>query len=217
MKKIALIIVFVATATINAIAQKPVVFLMDGGRLAELKVKAHSNDKETAPLIASLVKKANSYLSMKPVSVMDKGFTPASGSKHDYMSQAPYFWYDSSKPNGLPYMRKDGQRNPEINKIPDHSLLDDLEQATQTLSLAYYLTGNEKYAAKAASLIKYWFFDEATKMNPNLEYAQAIPGINNGRGIGIIESRFLTGIADVGGLLAGSTSWKSTDERALQQ
>src|SRR4051794_8879935 len=141
MKKIALYMVFAATIITNAMAQKPVVFLMDADRLAELKTKARTNDKETATLIASLVKKANSYLSMKPVSVMDKGFTPASGSKHDYMSQAPYFWYDSSKPNGLPYMRKDGQRNPEINKITDHQLLDELEQASQTLSVAYYLTG----------------------------------------------------------------------------
>jgi hypothetical protein len=217
MKKIALFIVFAATTIINAMAQKPVVFLMDADRLAELKTKARTNDKETATLIASLVKKANSYLSMKPVSVMDKGFTPASGSKHDYMSQAPYFWYDSSKPNGLPYMRKDGQRNPEINKITDHQLLDELEQATQTLSVAYYLTGDEKYATKASSLIKYWFFNEATKMNPNLDFAQAIPGVNNGRGIGIIESRFLTGIADAAGLLAGSTSWKQSDTKALQQ
>jgi hypothetical protein len=217
MKKLALFIVFAGAVTMNAIAQKPVVFLMDADRLAELKTKAHANDKEIDPLISSLVKKANSYLSMKPVSVMDKGFTPASGSKHDYMSQAPYFWYDSSKPNGLPYMRKDGQRNPEINKITDHQLLDDLEQATQTLSLAYYLTGDEKYAAKASSLLKHWFFDEATKMNPNLDYAQAIPGVNNGRGIGIIESRFLTGIADAAGLLAGSTSWKQADTKALQQ
>jgi len=167
--------------------------------------------------LADLKKKADALLSMKPISVMDKGFTPASGSKHDYMSQAPYFWYDSSKPKGLPYMRKDGQRNPEINKITDHQLLDDLENATQTLSLAYYLIGEEKYAAKASSLLKYWFFDEATKMNPNLDYAQAIPGVNNGRGIGIIESRFLTGIADATGLLAGSIAWKQSDTKALQQ
>src|SRR4051812_43427281 len=196
MKKIALIIVFVATATINAIAQKPVVFLMDGGRLAELKVKAHSNDKETAPLIASLVKKANSYLSMKPVSVMDKGFTPVSGNKHDYMSQAPYFWYDSSKPNGLPYLRRDGVRNPEINKITDKKALVDLETSSKTLALAYYLTGEKSYAGKATELLRCWFFNEETKMNPNLEYAQGIPGVNHGRGIGIIESRSFTGIAD---------------------
>ena len=154
---------------------------------------------------------------MKPLSVMDKAFTPVSGSKHDYMSQAPYFWYDSSKPKGLPYLRRDGERNPEINKITDKKYLGDLESATKTLALTYYLTGEEKYAAKAVELIRYWFFNEDTKMNPNLDYAQGIPGINNGRGIGIIESRAFTGIADAAGLLEGSTSWKQNDAKLLKQ
>jgi hypothetical protein len=154
---------------------------------------------------------------MKPVSVMDKVITPASGDKHDYMSQAPYFWYDSTKPNGLPYLRRDGVRNPEIYKITDRTLLGQLENAARVLSLAWYFTGNEKYADKAAVLLRYWFLDEKTKMNPHLEYAQAIPGINNGRGIGIIESRSLIGIADAAGLLAGSASWKDQDLRSLQQ
>jgi len=148
---------------------------------------------------------------------MDKGFTPVSGSKHDYMSQAPYFWYDSTKPNGLPYMRKDGERNPEINKITDKKYLVNFEDATKTLALAFYLTGEEKYATKAAELIRYWFFNEDTKMNPNLDYAQGVPGINNGRGIGIIESRAFTGVADAAGLLEGSNAWKEDDAKLLQQ
>ena len=57
---------------------------------------------------------------MKPPSVMDKGVTPPSGDKHDYMSQAPYWWPDPTKPDGSPYIRKDGERNPEIDKITDH-------------------------------------------------------------------------------------------------
>lgn len=217
MKKIPLLIACLSIAFISTNAQVPAIYLTDANNVVELKNKVRENDKTVVPLLDRLKKKADALLNMKPVSVMDKEFTPASGSKHDYMSQAPYFWYDSSKPKGLPYMRKDGQRNPEINKITDHSLLDDLEKATQTLSLAYYLTRDEKYAFKASSLLKYWFFDEATKMNPNLDYAQAIPGVNNGRGIGIIESRFLTGIADAAGLLAGSASWKAADTKALQQ
>jgi hypothetical protein len=114
-------------------------------------------------------------------------------------------------------MRKDGQRNPEIYKIPDHKFLSDLDHAAQILSLAYYLTGEEKYADKAANLLRHWFFNEATKMNPNLEYAQAIPGKNNGRGIGIIETRSLTGIADAAGLLSNSKAWTNTNTKALQQ
>jgi hypothetical protein len=132
------------------------------------------------------------------------------------MSQAPYFWFDSTKPNGLPYIRRDGQHNPEIKKITDRTYIGDLENATTTLALAWYLTGEEKYAAKASALIRHWFFDEATKMNPNLEYAQGIPGVTNGRGIGIIESRTLTGIADAAQLLSGCSSWTTKDTHQLQ-
>ena len=198
-------------------AQSPKTFLIDANRLQEVKKKLQQKDKTTLQLIASLKKQADALLNIKPLSVMDKASTPVSGSKHDYMSQAPYFWYDSTKPNGLPYMRRDGVRNPEINKITDHKFLGDLENASRILSLAYIFTGEEKYADKTASLLRYWFFDEATKMNPNLEYAQAVPGVNNGRGIGIIETRSLTGIADAVGLLQGSKSWTETDSKQLQQ
>ena len=154
---------------------------------------------------------------MRPVSVMDKAIAPISGDKHDYLSQAPYFWYDSSKPNGLPYIRRDGQRNPEINKITDRTYLGELENASKALSLAWFLTAEKKYAEKAAALIRHWFLDIETKMNPHLEYGQFIPGINNGRYIGIIETRALTGIADAVGLLENSPSWTPADTKAMQQ
>ena len=217
MKTVLLTIGFFATLCINVQAQSPKVYIMDASRLAEVKKKAQKNDKASMQLIQGVQKEAEKFLTMKPLSVMDKGFTPVSGNKHDYMSQAPYFWYDSSKPNGLPYLRRDGVRNPEINKITDKKLLGDLENATKTLALTWYLTGEEKYADKASLLIRHWFFNEATKMNPNLEYAQGIPGINHGRGIGIIESRAFTGIADAAGLLEGSKSWTANDSKSLQQ
>lgn len=208
---------FLAVLSANAIAQTPKVFIMDANHLMQLKKNVQQKDIATLHLIEELKKEADRFLKMKPVSVMDKGFTSVSGSKHDYMSQAPYFWYDSSKPKGLPYMRRDGERNPEINKITDKKYLGNLEDATKTLALAYYFTGEEKYATKAAELIRYWFFNEDTKMNPNLDYAQGIPGINNGRGIGIIESRAFTGIADAAGLLEGSNAWKEQDIKLLKQ
>ena len=201
---------------LHVAAQVPPVFIMDADHLVEVKKKVQEKDKATLQLMDSLRKKANSLLKMKLLSVMDKAFTPVSGNKHDYMSQAPYFWYDSSKPNGLPYIRRDGEHNPEIKKITDRTYIGDLESATKTLSLAWYLTGEEKYAEKAAALLRYWFFNEATKMNPNLEYAQAIPGINNGRGIGIIETRNLLGIADAAGLLANSKSWTESHTKQLK-
>jgi len=202
--------------SIATIAQSPKVFVIDAKRIVEIKKKIQQTDKQTLQLIGELKKKADELLKMKPVSVMDKEFTPVSGNKHDYMSQAPYFWYDSTKPNGLPYIRRDGVRNPEINKITDRTYIGRLENASRVLSLAYYFTGDNKYADKAASLLRHWFLNEATKMNPHLEYAQAIPGINTGRGIGIIETRTLMGIADAVGLLEGSSSWTKADTKAMQ-
>lgn len=197
-------------------AQKPKTFLMDADRIASIKKKYQQKDPATVALVNDLTKDADKLLDMKLVSVMDKLISPPSGNKHDYMSQAPYFWYDSSKPNGLPYIRRDGQRNPEIYKITDRTNMGNLDNASRTLALAYYITSDEKYAAKASSLLRHWFIDEESKMNPHLEYGQGIPGINTGRGIGIIETVSLTGIVDAIGLLAGSKSWTANDEKGLQ-
>lgn len=206
-------IIFKHTAT----AQAPGVLVMDAGKLVILKNKIQQKDASTLQQVSALQKEAEELLNKKPASVIDKAFTPASGDKHDYMSQAPYFWYDSSKPNGLPYMRKDGVRNPEINKITDHKYLSELDNTCRTLALAWYCTGEEKYAVKATALLRHWFLNEATKMNPNLNYAQAIPGINNGRGIGIIETIALTGIADAVALLKGSKALTDADSKGIQQ
>ena len=133
------------------------------------------------------------------------------------MSQAPYFWADPAKPDGLPYIRRDGERNPEINKISDHRTMDLMVAATRTLALAYYFKGNEAYAVKAVQLLRAWFLDPATRMNPNLQYAQAIPGINTGRGIGLIETRGLADAVDSIGLLAGSKALSSADQKGLEE
>jgi hypothetical protein len=196
--------------------QAPRVFLWNAQKLAETKQRIQSGDKTFAVALAKLEADARKALQQEPVSVTTKGPTPPSGDKHDYMSQAPYFWPDPAKPNGLPYIRRDGERNPELDKITDHHTLDLMEAAVRTLSLAYYFRGNEEYAAKATQLLRAWFLDPATRMNPNLEYAQFIPGVNTGRGIGLIETRGLADVVDGIGLLAGSRSWTAADERGLE-
>jgi hypothetical protein len=205
--------------TTSARAQQPKaprVFLLNGPKLAETKQRIQSGDKTFDAALAKLEADARKALQQESVSVTTKASTPPSGDKHDYMSQAPYFWPDPSKPNGLPYIRRDGERNPELDKITDHHTMDLMEAAVRTLSLAYYFKGNEDYAVKAAVILRAWFLDPATRMNPNLEYAQFIPGVNTGRGIGLIETRGLADVVDGIGLLAGSKAWTAADQRGLE-
>ncbi|HVU54811.1 MAG TPA: alginate lyase family protein, partial [Puia sp.] len=115
-------------------ASTPRVTLMNAKQLALLKKKFQGKDPEAMQQAEDLKRKADKYLDMTPVSVMFKQRTPPSGNKHDYMSQAPYFWYDSSKPNGLPYKNLDGQRNPEIYLVTDRTYIGALENATRALA-----------------------------------------------------------------------------------
>lgn len=150
-------------------------------------------------------------------SVMDKEQIPPSGDKHDYMSQAPYWWADPSKPNGLPYIRRDGERNPELKKITDDDEKDALIEEAELTALAYFFSGQEKYAEHSARLIRAWFIDEKTRQNPNLNFAQGIPGINTGRGIGLIETREFYRIIDAAIVLQSSKSWTSADHQSLKK
>jgi len=148
---------------------------------------------------------------------MDKAVIPPSGDKHDYMSQAPYWWADPSKPRGLPYVRKDGQRNPEVDKITDHAEFERLAKTSFSLALAFYFTGRQDYGQHAAQLLRVWFLDDSTKMNPNLDFGQGIPGIAKGRAAGIIETRFLPEIIDAVTLLQGSSRWTTSDDQRLKK
>jgi hypothetical protein len=192
------------------------VFLLDAKQLQITRKRIWAGDSSVSAAWAKLEAEAQKVLTSGPFSVVSKDPTPPSGTKHDYMSQAPYFWPDPNKPSGLPYVRRDGERNPEINKITDHRSLDQMVGAVETLALAYYFRGHEAYATKAVQLLCVFFLDPDTRMNPHLQFAQAIPGVNTGRGIGLIETRGLTRVVDAVGLLSNSKALTASDRRGLK-
>jgi len=194
----------------------PRVFLLDADQLQRIQKRIRDGDRTLEPALKKLEQDARKALSAGPFSIIGKERTPPSGDKHDYLSQAPYFWPNPKTANGLPYIRRDGERNPEINKITDHRSLDQLESSVETLALAYYFKSGEAYAAKAMQLLRTFFLDPTTRMNPNLQYAQFIPGVNTGRGIGLIETRGLTRVVDAIGLLEESKSLTEADQHGLQ-
>ena len=204
------------SAWLAAADTPPRVFLLDAGLLQSTRAAIAQHDPAVMPAWDALKADADKALTVERFSVVDKATIPPSGDKHDYMTQAPYWWPDPKKSDGLPYMRRDGERNPELDKLPDHTAMDRMSSAVTTLALAGYLGTDERYGAKAAQLLRAWFVDPATRMNPSLTYAQFIPGINTGRGIGLIETRGLTRVVDAISLVDSIGALPAADKAALR-
>lgn len=150
-----------------------------------------------------------------PPTVTAKTKLGVSGNPHDYYTQAPYLWPDPNKSDGLPYIPRDGVVNPESRQGADVDRVQLLGRTVETLALAYAFTGNEDFAAHAARCLRVWFLDEATRMTPHMEQAQAVPGRNHGRGIGIIEAGGMITAIDAASLLESSSQWSAADRQAL--
>jgi hypothetical protein len=163
-----------------------------------------------------LLGQAESYLTKEAKSVVEKKQIPPSGDKHDFLSLAPYRWPDPTKPNHIPYVYRDGEINPEVFAIPDGANMDEMIQRVKTLSIAYYLTDNISYASKASELLRVWFLNNNTRMNPNLQYTEVIPGRNNGSHSGIIAGINFPDIIDSITLIRESTSWTEQDQKGIE-
>ncbi|MFL5605690.1 MAG: alginate lyase family protein [Gemmatimonadaceae bacterium] len=196
-------------------APLPRVFMWRAEYLASARASLWRRDTSYANAYTTLLTDATQALALAPLSVTQKKRIASSGDPHDYMSFAPYWWPDSSKPNGLPYIRRDGSVNPESRDDSDSPRFARLADAVQTLALSYYFSGDETYARRAALLLRTWFLDSATRMNPNLRFGQAVPGLSEGRGFGLIDTRELSGVIDAVGLLQSSPSWTSADQRGM--
>ena len=158
--------------------------------LQQVKSKMESSDTEIQQALDAIVARAKLALSRGPYSVTDKTDFPEDRDIHDYYSQGPYWWPDPEQPDGLPYIRKDGEVNPEkYSDALDSNRRHDMTEDVVALTLAGFFTRDDRYLDHAANQIRTWFTEPGTAMNPNMSYAQSIPGRSTGRATGIIDSR----------------------------
>jgi len=195
---------------------RPLVLLLDAAALADARTTVLGGGALDG--LPELRREADAAASAVPATVTDKTAPAPSGDPHDYVSLSIYWWPDPLKPDGVPYLNRDGQINPESSDRTryDASKLNRMVSSVETLALAGYVTGERVYADAAAKWLRTWFLDEKTRMTPSMRYAQIIPGRAEPRGTGIIDSRQLLRAVDAALLLQGTPSWSAADDTALR-
>lgn len=188
----------------------------DLGWMTEVKNDLTNGGKEFMPAYNQLLLNADEALEGGVYSVTFKKMIPPGGTKNDYMSMGPYWWPDPEKPDGLPYIRRDGEVNPERDSL-DSPQLRNMIDAVRSLSTGWFFSEQSKYAEKAAELLRVWFLNPETLMNPHLNYGQAIPGITDGRFIGIIDGRSFAVLVDAIALLETSGALTKEERTGIRK
>ena len=134
---------------------------------------------------------------------------------HEYYTEAPYYWPNPDNPGG-PALRKDGQSNP-ARIIANQTALNAMSDAVFTLGVASFLLDNSVYGKRAALVIHTWFINPKTRMNPALDYAQSIPGVNNGRGAGVVDGKSLVRAIQGMEFLEQTGTWDPKDQAAAHK
>jgi hypothetical protein len=191
------------------------------GLLWSLPALGAQEDSRVAGLVAKIdrvriLKLAGVALQERPPAITDQIATNSAGGPHDYFSQADYAWPNPTNRTGLPYVGRDGESNPNV--FSDHRLaMRRMKDAVAALAAAYVLTGDNKYPAKANQFIKVFFLDEATRMNPHLQYAQAVLGSSTGTSYGVIDTLHLAELAVAVPFLEKSPAFDPAVDRGLKQ
>lgn len=162
-----------------------------------------------------ILKAANQYLSDAPITITASHSPRSAGGMHDFFSEGDYWWPDPQNPGG-PYIQRDGMSNPD-NFDEHRRALMRLSVQVPALAAAWRITNNERYAKHAAQHLRAWFLDTSTRMNPNLQYAQAIHGRFTGRGIGIIDTIHLVEVARAIEILDESSALSMTESGGIRQ
>lgn len=193
---------------------KVTTLLIDNQHIATTRIELKQENTSLLKAYLQIIEEADKMLLEGPFSVTAKTKLPPSKNKHDYASYSRYWWPDPNKSDGLPYLRRDGKTYPESQSLEasDRQRIGALAENSETLGLAYYLSGEEKYAHKVAQLLRVWFLNTATRMNPNLNHAQCRPGHNKGSKSGVLDGRLLIKAFEAS-LLIGDASALSVEEK----
>jgi hypothetical protein len=195
--------------------------LMQEARLGQLKSAYEGKEDPSIPpeakaLAKKIVKEADKRVGKPVITITENENLQASKDPHDYFSIGRYFWPDPSKPDGLPWINRDGETNPDAVKESDEKKLSEMIHTVEYLSLAYHLTGEEKYGAETVRFLRGFFLDAETKMNPHLNYGQSVPGKATGRGSGLIDTRGFMSLPDVLKLLEKCPAWTAKDRGEMK-
>jgi hypothetical protein len=199
-----------------AAVETPVTCTFGGRDILAARQRALAGDPALADMLKRVRRDAERALGEPLRAVTDKPQTPPSGDKHDYLSLATYYWPDPTKPDGLPYISRDGEVNPEIRQY-DHDRLNGMASAVRVMALGWWLTDEPKYAERAARQLRVFFLDEATRMNPHLRHGQMVKGRNEGAPYGIIDTHRLPQMLDGVALLTAGGRWPAEDQQRLRQ
>jgi hypothetical protein len=185
--------------------------------LLAIRQKLRARGNAHSPAYAKLLATAGKIMTEAPAKVTD-GDMPPTGDAHDFYAIGKFSWPNPDTPDGMPYVRGDGKYNAEaFGDRYDLTRLQNTVSNINTLTLAWFYTRDEKYAAKAAELLNVWFIDPATRMNPNMNCASALPGVYNGMPLGIIFTIGLIEMTDHVQILRLSKSWGKRADDALKK
>jgi hypothetical protein len=163
---------------------------------------------------ARVVRAADRYLQERPITITAYFSERSAGGRHDYFSEGDYWWPDPNAPDG-PYIQRDGITNPDNFVAHRHALIR-LGVQMPALTAAWLITKKDRYAKHAVEHLRAWFVEPSTRMNPNLQYAQAIHGRVTGRGIGIIDTLHLVEVARAIPFLRESSALSASDHEQVK-
>ena len=184
----------------------------------DMEQKKHSSDERVQAAIKGVVRDAEKQLAAPIPVITDKTKVAPSGDKHDYFSMARYWWPNPKTDNHLPYIRQDGKRNPETEGM-DRETLGAMEKMLTVYSIAYFYTGKEAYADKGWEILRAWFINKKTRMNPNMKYSQVRMGHNNNEGSnsGLLDGYSFLIVPDAVDILSKSKAAKEKDIILIKQ